>query len=189
MLRTSVGLVAGQAVARRLDRHGDRILVPVGHRALALGEATQAGGEPLVGVVDGLTLQAQARHIGPIGHDSDHCAFPPLYERAFIGWLLARRTGAGEMDLIMADKTVELGFGVQNYVRQPSSRPRPPPSSRPEPPKGGVVEGPGHFVAAHEKVPPLRVARSGRDDGERGGDRGKGPSTAPRCARLRSGSG
>ncbi len=68
-------LVAGQAIARGLDRHGDRILVPVGHRALALGEAAQAGGEPLVGVVDGLTVEAQARHIGPIGHDSDHCAF------------------------------------------------------------------------------------------------------------------
>ena len=76
--------VAGQAIARGLDRHGDRILVPVGHRALALGEAAQAGGEPLVGVVDGLTAEAQARDIGAIGHDSDHCAFPPLYERAFI---------------------------------------------------------------------------------------------------------
>jgi hypothetical protein len=40
--------------------------------------------------------------------------FPPLYERAFIGWLLARLREAGEMDLIMADKTVELGFGMQN---------------------------------------------------------------------------
>ena len=72
-----LGLVAGEAIARGLDGHGDRILVPVGHRALALGEAAQAGGKPLVGVVDGLTVETQARHIGAIGDDSDHSDFLP----------------------------------------------------------------------------------------------------------------
>ncbi len=65
-------LVAGQAVTRRLDRHGNRVLVPVGHRTLALGEPAQARGEPLVGLVHGLPVETQARHIGAIGHDSDH---------------------------------------------------------------------------------------------------------------------
>ncbi len=37
-----------------------------------LARAAQACGEPLVGVVDCLTVEAQARHIGPVGHDSDH---------------------------------------------------------------------------------------------------------------------
>ena len=104
-----LGLVAGQAVARRLDRHGDRVLVPVGHRALALGEAAQAGGEPLVGVVDGLTVETKARHIGAIGHDSDHRSssstwsdLTPVHERAFMGSLLARSPGPGEPLFFMA---------------------------------------------------------------------------------------
>jgi hypothetical protein len=85
------GLVAGQAVARRLDRHGDRILVPVGHRAFALGLAAKAGREPFVRIVDRLAVEPQARQQAPKADDADHSclssdypAGPPAHERLFI---------------------------------------------------------------------------------------------------------
>ena len=77
MLRTSSGLWLVRQSRDASTAMVIEVLVPVGHRALALGEAAQAGGEPLVGVVHGLTAETQARHIGPIGHDSDHFLFLP----------------------------------------------------------------------------------------------------------------
>ena len=116
-------VVAGQAVARCLDRHGDRILVPVGHRALALGEAAQAGGEPLVGVVDGLTVEAQARDIGSEGHDSDHSCLssvcPAGARRLMNARLFALSAPAG---------TVRAGFRHGRFQRGTifrSAEPRP----------------------------------------------------------------
>src|SRR6185437_35551 len=108
-----LGLVARQAVARCLDRHGDRVFVPVGHRALALGEAAQPGGEPLVGVVHRLTAEAQTRHIGPIGHDSDHARLPPDYKRSFTK-SLARQPGRGKRYY----RYSELSAGLRNHRRQ-----------------------------------------------------------------------
>ena len=62
-----------EAIARGGDRHGDGILVPVGHGALALALGLQCAVEPGVGGHHRLALQAAHRHIGavsqnPLGH-------------------------------------------------------------------------------------------------------------------------
>ena len=52
-----------ETVPRRLDRHGDGILVPARDSALAASERPQGGIEPGVGLGDGSTLQALPRYV------------------------------------------------------------------------------------------------------------------------------
>ena len=65
-----------EQIARGLDRHGDHILVPVGHSLLALGEAAQSAGEPAIGGVDRTALQAGARDIGAEAVDAGVSHWP-----------------------------------------------------------------------------------------------------------------
>ena len=59
-----------EAVARGLDRHRDRVLVPAGDGALAPAERFQRGVEPRVGLGNRRALQAQPRDIAAEGVDA-----------------------------------------------------------------------------------------------------------------------
>ena len=58
-------LEAREAIAAGLHRHGDGILVPIGHGPLAPAEGGEAGVEPGIGRGRRLARQAQPREIGP----------------------------------------------------------------------------------------------------------------------------
>ena len=60
-----------EAVARRLDRKRQGILVPVADRPLALGIGLERGREPGIGVDRGLAAEAQARNVAAIGGDAE----------------------------------------------------------------------------------------------------------------------
>ena len=66
-----------QAIARGLDGHRDRVLVPIADGALAFRLGLQGGIEPAVGSDGGLTLQAQARNVGAEGKDAGHALVSP----------------------------------------------------------------------------------------------------------------
>ena len=69
-LRDPVPPAMREAVARGLDRHRDRVLVPAGDRALAPAERLEGGVEPCVGSGDRRALQAQPRNIAAEGVDA-----------------------------------------------------------------------------------------------------------------------
>ena len=78
-------VLAEEAVARRLHGHGHRVLVPVAHGALALGEALQGWVEPGVGVGDRLAGKAQSREVRAVGKDADSVVFSHLQLRGEVG--------------------------------------------------------------------------------------------------------
>jgi hypothetical protein len=57
-------------LASGLDRHGDRVFVPVGDRPLALGERTQAGRHPEMPGEHLAALEAPARHVSCAGQEA-----------------------------------------------------------------------------------------------------------------------
>ena len=61
-----------QAVARGGDRHRERVLVVVAHRALPLGDHDDGRGEPAHRLEDRRPLEPQAGNVGAVGSDSDH---------------------------------------------------------------------------------------------------------------------
>ena len=69
-LRDTVTSAPPQAVARRLDRHRDRILVPVRDGALAASECHEGGVEPGVGLGNRSALQTQPRDVAAEGVDA-----------------------------------------------------------------------------------------------------------------------
>ena len=83
-------VLPGEAVARRLHGHGHRVLVPVAHGALALGEALERGVEPGVGVGHRLAGEAEPREVGAVGQDADgRCLQPSLEPLVIVGLVLA----------------------------------------------------------------------------------------------------
>ncbi len=69
---------SGQAVARGGDRHRERVLVVVAHRALPLGDHDDGRGEPAHRLEDRRPLEPQAGDVGAVGSDSDHRLVPPV---------------------------------------------------------------------------------------------------------------
>ena len=66
-------IIAGtQGVAAGLHRHGQGILVPIGHGPLALALTGQIGRDPGIRSRDRLAAKAQARRIGTPGRNPDH---------------------------------------------------------------------------------------------------------------------
>ena len=64
-------VVGTEEVARGLDGHGDRVLIPIRHGTLALPLAEEVGGDPCIGLDDRLSLQAQARNVSAKGCKAD----------------------------------------------------------------------------------------------------------------------
>jgi hypothetical protein len=71
-----VTLTRAQAIARRLDRHGDRILVPIADGALRFGLGLQGRIGPAIGIDDRLAAQSQPRDIAAERTDTHH-GWPP----------------------------------------------------------------------------------------------------------------
>jgi len=65
---------ADEAVPGRRHRHGEAVLVEVAHGALPLGDHDQGRGEPPHGLIDGHPVQAEARDIGAVSGNSNHCS-------------------------------------------------------------------------------------------------------------------
>jgi hypothetical protein len=73
---SAVGAI--EAIARGFDRQSYRVLVPVGHRALALGQSGEARVGPFVGLDDHRALQPPARDIGAKSGNADHAEALPI---------------------------------------------------------------------------------------------------------------
>src|SRR5262249_11784357 len=60
-----------QGVTRRLDRHGDRVLVPAADRPLALALPLERRIEPAVRLGDRAAREPQAGNVGAVGEDAE----------------------------------------------------------------------------------------------------------------------
>ena len=75
--RKLIAVEIAEAVTRGGDRHGDGILVPIGHGALALALRLQRTVEPRIGRHHRLALQAAHRHIGAVSQNALGHGFTP----------------------------------------------------------------------------------------------------------------